>query len=336
MTTPQSTFSDFPVPAERHPTSAARVYLSSKLAIQDDLAMQDWERFYADENRIAEFIDLYESDEIDDEERFLLMELILASAEAADEENVTPKIWARIDRLLLHNRSLHERTVWEWADIDEETGIPANDYQISEHMQALFLRMVEESRPKVKSGFSEFWHSRFANHKPASFALRTTLSDRWIRFHSLPGGQRHADSDNDWQTLLERNNELATDVLGNGSRCWLVLPRDIDPENVENDSHLSSYRFSFAFKWTDDSEPSFPYERDVNSTEVVWRPGKFNMVFRAIAGWNDVSMFFVSRETGDIFAPYDGGMDLFLQDPAATLVFRAKYADWLPDNPAGL
>ncbi len=107
---------DFPkmaVPAERHPTPAARQSLSSILAFDDDASIQDWERFHADEHRIAEFLNVYVSRKIDDDQRYLLMDLILASPAFADAGSISKSQWTEIDTLLLANSTLHLRTIWE-------------------------------------------------------------------------------------------------------------------------------------------------------------------------------------------------------------------------------
>lgn len=330
------------MPVERHPTAAARRKLSSVLAFEDNQSIQDWERYFADEHRISEFIELYSSGGLDDDQKYLLMDLILASAAFADEDQLSVRQWSQIDYLLLTNSALHERTIWEWADIDEETGTSTEDFQISVHMQQLLLKIFEAKNAPASaeekaahSDFVQFWEIHFPDQAPVSHSLRTTLPSRWVRFHSLPDSQRYANNDDDWQILLDRHNQLATSVLGVGSRCWLVLPRELDLDEQDN-QHLAGIEFSAGFAWTDKSDPDFPCKREANAAPVTWQPNKFDELFKAIASWQEISMMLVSRNTGAIFAPYDGGMDLFLPTGKAVANFKELYAQWLPTNPAGL
>tara|TARA_R110000850_G_scaffold273518_2_gene410076 strand:+ start:3013 stop:3438 length:426 start_codon:yes stop_codon:yes gene_type:complete len=135
-------FHTFPVPPERHPTAEARASLNVHLEFDDDNQIQDWERYFADETRIAEFLDLYFSGPLDADQRSLLMDLIIASTAFAEDGQVTVEQWSMIETALLANADLHGRTVWEWADIDEETGISPNDFPISERMQDLWVKIA--------------------------------------------------------------------------------------------------------------------------------------------------------------------------------------------------
>ncbi len=44
----------------------------------------------------------------------------------------------------------------------------------------------------------------------------------------------------------------------------------------------------------------------------------------------------ISSSTGAVFAPYDGGFDLFLPDAGMALELRRRHPDWLSDHPLGL
>ena len=73
-------FAALSIPAARHETAAARQALSQRLGLKDNLEIQDWERQHQDFSRIADWLEAYRSSSLGEDERFLLMELILASA----------------------------------------------------------------------------------------------------------------------------------------------------------------------------------------------------------------------------------------------------------------
>jgi hypothetical protein len=63
----------------RSPTRAAINALALRFDLPNTQGMQDWEHEVADADRIHEFIAAYQSGQLDDDERFTLMELIIQS-----------------------------------------------------------------------------------------------------------------------------------------------------------------------------------------------------------------------------------------------------------------
>lgn len=100
---------------QRHPTRAAIEALALRFGLPNDPSMQDWEWEVADAGRLDAFIAAYRSGELDDDERFTLMEVIIQSFEdegtAVDDD---PR-WPLVARLLDENIALHAQTVWYWA-----------------------------------------------------------------------------------------------------------------------------------------------------------------------------------------------------------------------------
>lgn len=67
--------------SQRHITASAIHALAQRFNLLYDHFMQDWEYEVADPNRIDEFIDAYLSNELNEDEKFALMETILQSFE---------------------------------------------------------------------------------------------------------------------------------------------------------------------------------------------------------------------------------------------------------------
>lgn len=80
--------------------------------------MQDWEWEIADANRFDEYVNLYISDALSDDEKFSLMELILQSVEDSESDSILKARWLRIVSLLRRNMTLHESTIRYWAQSD--------------------------------------------------------------------------------------------------------------------------------------------------------------------------------------------------------------------------
>lgn len=331
------------IPEERHPTAAARSSLNKLLGFVDHEDFQDWERFFADDKRIGEFLSLYHTGLSNDDERFLLMDLILASAADADGPVPNKPQWKAIETLLSDQYDLHAWTIWYWADIDEDTGIPSNDFQISRRMQKLLQRKFDElstaglmDRVPVQPSFLKFWDTYFEGHKPVAHLLRKSLHLRWVRFHSLPESKRYAETDEEWADLFERHNRIADAVLGDGARCWLVICNDMEGRDLEDKKHLKRFDFDRWFSWWENDELDETIEWPVYATEIIWQAGQFNEVIRKVAVWDECFLLLVSQETNAIFAPYDGGIDLIQPSEKLASGIKAKYPSWRPVNELGL
>ncbi|MCU1290454.1 MAG: hypothetical protein JWN60_2683, partial [Acidobacteria bacterium] len=66
------------------------------------------------------------------------------------------------------------------------------------------------------------------------------------------------------------------------------------------------------------------------------KPGSLDDVLLCVANEQIYNFFVVSCEHGRIFAPYDGGVDVILENTEERDEFKAKYKDWLSLHPSGL
>ena len=97
--------------------------LVSKFAFPSpDEHSQDWECEVADYQRYKEFLGFYEkSDNLTDEERFTLMMIVIESTnDAMSMLGVGEDDIANLKRVLLRNYALHENTLNDWADWEQE------------------------------------------------------------------------------------------------------------------------------------------------------------------------------------------------------------------------
>jgi len=105
----------------RHPTRAAIDALATRFGLPNGPNMQDWEWEVADSKRLDDFIGAYESGELNDDERFTLMETIIQSFEELGPLHEYDPRWQRILEILDQNIELHICTVWYWSRLDGET-----------------------------------------------------------------------------------------------------------------------------------------------------------------------------------------------------------------------
>jgi len=103
-------------------TAAAIAKLNRMLQLPAEGAEQDWELQLGDAARLDEFVRVYETAELDDEDRRALMSLIVASADAALGAGTPgPPEQARIAALLVRDAHLHRTLLdyWSQGDVDE-------------------------------------------------------------------------------------------------------------------------------------------------------------------------------------------------------------------------
>lgn len=77
--------------------------------------MQDWEYEVASAERLPEFLLAFETGQLDDDERFTLMETIIESFLELESESKWRVAWPRIEAHLRSDIELHAHTIWYWA-----------------------------------------------------------------------------------------------------------------------------------------------------------------------------------------------------------------------------
>lgn len=192
------------------------------------------------------------------------------------------------------------------------------------------------------SEFADIWRAFYPNAGPTGWLMRAADVPHWIRFHSLPLSKRYADTEEEYSTLLSRQNALADAALGNDRPCWIVqacwttregfveLTDEYEMFRVSREFGLE-YAFSFDVDEGDDAA-----HWNVMAGPVRWTYGGFDEVLLRIADEQSAPTLWISAESGAVFAPYDGGIDLFLPSEATVKDLRRKYVDWLPSQPDGL
>ena len=107
----------------RCPTRDAIDKLAARFELPNHPWMQDWELEVSDPARIDEFLAAYISEQLSDDEKFTLMETIIASFDelAATGRNLDADTRWRLTRSLLQNNiPLHAYSVWYWSRLDAE------------------------------------------------------------------------------------------------------------------------------------------------------------------------------------------------------------------------
>jgi hypothetical protein len=173
--------------------------------------------------------------------------------------------------------------------------------------------------------FATEWRASFGDALPAGFLCRAALADRWLRVHSLSESKRYAETEADQAELLRRQNDAASYVLGEDADCLVLVTRFGErqawsfeglPLNGKAPVHVLSVG-------DDDDKLQF------FGLPVKWRKGTFNELLLAVADDRTGPVLFANVQRRRIYAPYDGGADLFFPSPETTQLAREHFQDWL-------
>ncbi len=196
----------------------------------------------------------------------------------------------------------------------------------------------------TKENFQKLWTSNYPNTIPISHLFKQVFSDRWFRIHSLPESKRYAENNNEWNTLLDRQNKIITDLL-TGYPTFLLVTGAYTSEGLIElhplDEVPSIEELTFTSLEPIDLNEISPnvYEQGQMYTPMFsvqnWKAKKFDNLLKDIANDN-IKAFFLSEDKDLIIAPYDGGVDIILKDTETRDFYKQKYGGWLSERQDGL
>lgn len=175
--------------------------------------------------------------------------------------------------------------------------------------------------------FSQQWRRCYGALAPLGWRLRAALPDRWTRIHSLPDAKRYPETSAEERELLRRHNEVATAALGERGACWLVACDAYELPEVPGISLAPSLRVG--------PDEQLAERITFHVARVIWRQGAFDPLLLAIAE-DRCRALWMRRATGEVFAPYDGGVDLILRDRARRDALRERWPGWRSRREDGL
>ena len=184
--------------------------------------------------------------------------------------------------------------------------------------------------------FVQFWVDTFPDTIPVANYFKHDYPDEWFRVHSMPDGQRYANTDMDWSTLLHRQNEVLSTMLGEGESAYLLVAdyskqQEGGPKQLAEDA-LKGFKFE-ALEPLDLHDIS-PEEFGPGSyyrmalAPVKWTAGTFDPVLIDIAN-EKYKAFFFSVNRKCIVAPYVGGLDIVELDRNRNKQLKEQFAAYL-------
>jgi len=135
---------------------------------------------------------------------------------------------------------------------------------------------------------------------------------------------------------------VATDVLGTDSECALLfcVPcRDATSERLAAETGWGSCVLTDlgaldAELWHEETG-IFAEPMCLRGAKTYWQPETFHSFIDAVAR-DRISGIVVELDHGQVYAPYDGGADLFFASTVARDAARSRFQSWLSPRGDGL
>ncbi len=170
--------------------------------------------------------------------------------------------------------------------------------------------------------FLDVWNNFYPNCVPLPWITRDVYSDIWFRIYSLPKGKRYAETSQERKIIATRHNIIAKEVLGEGSLCWVAWNCDKKAGNF-----IGHKVCDYEDEWTDTT---------VYATQTIWKSNSHDDFILKVADDELSSSIFLNSQSGDIYAPYDGGADIFIRDSNKKIELERKLIKWLSPLESGL
>jgi hypothetical protein len=183
------------------------------------------------------------------------------------------------------------------------------------------------------------WDAHWPNVPPISHLLKSEANERWVRFHSLPGSKRYAETPAEYATILHRHNTVLDDLgAQTGELHVITLEVTFTPEPRRRypllDQLLPDAELWTTLSWPD-LEPNLAFA-NVYVNRIPWQPGRLDELLRAVADDEISYLIIAPHDLAWLYAPYDGGADVVLATPALRDTLQARHPDWLSTHTSGL
>lgn len=185
------------------------------------------------------------------------------------------------------------------------------------------------------NNFDYKWNMLFPNKVPIPYLFKHYFPKNWIRLHSLPKSKRYADYALEIDLLIRRQNQVINDCFHESTTIFIVSGSSfIGDSSIANYNQITKLPYNFISgscinlheidpEHFDDGENNDLYFTPM-FTEVVWEQNLHNDLLLKIAN-DETRAFLISFEKKIIVAPYDGGLDIIIDDFTFKNQLKQKY-----------
>lgn len=187
------------------------------------------------------------------------------------------------------------------------------------------------------------WDSRWPGQEPISYRLRSDA--RWVRFHSLPQSKRYPDDEHELEEVLTRHrtvlDELAA-TAGDEDRhvvvvtaSWSASSQPI-PRSAPVAAAIPGAQYWMSVRTEEDSAfRTWVWTHLYVDVVSLDDPG-VEQLLRIVADDQTANALILAPDLSWLYAPYDGGADVYPATPEQRDELAAIHADWLSATDSGL
>jgi hypothetical protein len=185
------------------------------------------------------------------------------------------------------------------------------------------------------------FHAEWQRFHPDSVPVGGSLRDggTWnvARFHLLPHGRTVTVSRGDYRSLIDRFRIMATEILGEGGKAWLVAPDPTGPDGQPLNStpksrarfHRFKQRYGLTTRWQFYSTADGCIY-NVEAGPITWHEESLARLFVDVYHQRLINVLLMNAETGAVVAPYETGVFVSQPTPEALMALVDRYHGWLP------
>jgi hypothetical protein len=181
---------------------------------------------------------------------------------------------------------------------------------------------------------SQMWDLKWAGSQLIGHRLRHDHPERWVRFHSLPGSKRYADTAQERSEIVRRHRSVLDELRQDEDISSLaVIATDYGPRDLATGWTKKHLIDAWAWRsYLDPDDPEIPVyfwvTSNLNSNQLD------DLLLQAADDRAHVVL--TSAELDWLYYPCDGGADVVAATSIERDALRDRDPNWLPDNIHGL
>ncbi|WP_051435819.1 hypothetical protein [Tenacibaculum sp. 47A_GOM-205m] len=191
-----------------------------------------------------------------------------------------------------------------------------------------------------ESEFINYWKKEYPESFPINHEMKWIYPHRWLRIHNLPDSKRYAESEDEYNIILDRQNQLINDLIGEESEIAIFFGLYTNDKANDNYKELTDFgRFIKVLTIDLYKERPEEYEDetyfDIYVKTEKWKSKSRDKILKAIAD-DEIRVMFISFIKKCVIAPYDGGVDIIVDSTEKRDRLKVKYSDWLSHQQDGM
>ncbi|WP_221639906.1 DUF3885 domain-containing protein [Actinoallomurus bryophytorum] len=170
---------------------------------------------------------------------------------------------------------------------------------------------------------------------PIAHELRDRHADRWVRFHSLPKSKRYAETEEEYEVVLDRHHRVLSE-LGPGDLNY-VIAGYFEDARVGGSHDPRTHPGAVPWLRIEPGDRTFfdiPLTLYVSETSLDRTT--LDPLLRRVADDELGYVIIAPLDLRWLYHPYDGGADVIAPTAGDRDILKNRHANWMSAHPAGL